>query len=122
MYLTYPALPDTDTLILENPRGWRVEMLIKGNGDQTFTLVAQSGISGEPALLNKLQGPFHSRDQAVAARAAISQQLLNKQFQLIEPAVPIWTLQAMKALKPIRQQHQTHNPSDRFRPEDVIFD
>ncbi len=125
MKLHYPNLGIHNTLttiVLENNRHWRIELAVKHNNDETYSLIAQSGINTRPAELNKLQGPYQTRDQAVAVRAAIIDRLFDKGFYMLEEAVPIWTVQAQSAIKQIRQQRH-HNSGDfRFDPNDVIFD
>lgn len=121
MKLHYPKKPNQDGLILENKSHWRIEMVIKANEDDSFSLVAQSGLRDKPAELNKLQGPYQTLDQALAARGAIAQQLESKGVQQID-AQPIWSLQAQAVIKRLRQERGDNTGNYSFDPSDVFFD
>lgn len=127
MKLRYPNHADIDvnchtTIVLENNRHWRIELVIKANEDETCSLIAQSGINTQPAELNKLQGPYQTFDQAVAARTAIVDRLFDKGFYVLTNAIPIWTLQAQKAIRQLRKTRSQNSVDARFDPSDVIFD
>jgi hypothetical protein len=122
MKLRYPKLASAAPVIMENSRGWRIEMVIKANEDESHSLIAQSGLTNKPAELSKLQGPYQTQDQAVAARAAIADQLINKGFQFLDKVEPMWSLQAQGAIKRLRQQRQDNTGNYSFDPNDVFFD
>lgn len=107
-------------LILENTRGWRIEIQLRANEDSSFTLVAMSGIHSKPAELSKLQGPYESRQQACAARRAIAIQLLDKGFKAMEHEHSIWNLQAQKAIQKVREQRKLNRGNYDFHPDDVL--
>ena len=126
MKLRYPNHVGIDgnchaTIVLENNRHWRIELTIKANDDETCSLIAQSGINTQPAELNKLQGPYQTFDQAAAARIAIVDRLFDKGFYVLN-RVPIWTLQAQRVIKQLRQTRSQNTTNVRFDPSDVIFD
>ena len=122
MKLRYPKLANAAPVIMENTRGWRIEMVIKANEDESHSLIAQSGLTNKPAELSKLQGPYQTQDQAIAARAAIAEQLINKGFQLLDKVEPMWSLQAQGAIKRLRQQRQDNTGNYSFDPNDVFLD
>ncbi len=122
MKLRYPKLASAAPVIMENSRGWRIEMVIKANEDESHSLIAQSGLTNKPAELSKLQGPYQTQDQAIAARAAIAEQLFHKGFQLLDKVEPIWSLQAQGAIKRLRQQRQDNTGNYSFDSNDVFFD
>lgn len=122
MKLRYPKLASAAPVIMENTRGWRIEMVIKANEDESHSLIAQSGLTNKPAELSKLQGPYQTQDQAIAARAAIADQLFNKGFQLLDKVEPMWSIQAQGAIKRLRQQRQDNTGNYSFDPSDVFFD
>lgn len=109
-----------EVLILENSRSWRIEMQMRRNEDQSYTLVALSGISSKPAELSKLQGPYQTRQQASAARNAIAIELLNKDFKALDNEHSIWSLQAQKAIQKVRQQRSENQVNYDFHPDDVL--
>ena len=111
---------DRETLILQNARGWRVEMQLRRNEDDSHTLIAMSGLSDKPAELSKLQGPYQTRDQGIAARAAIAIQLLRKEFQLHPEQHSIWSVQAQKAIQKVRSQRIASQGNYDFHPDDVL--
>lgn len=111
---------DLDVLILENARGWRIEMHLRRNEDESFTLVAMSGIRDKPAELSKLQGPYENRQQACAARRAIAIQLLEKGFAAQDNDHSIWSLQAQKAIQNVREQRTINRGNYDFHPDDVL--
>ncbi|GAB3110624.1 hypothetical protein G8770_20985 [Aestuariicella hydrocarbonica] len=120
MKLQYDSQPGTETLILENERLWRVEMFLKRNEDDTYSLVALSGINSRPAELTKLQGPYQILEQGVAARSAIARQLQNKGFSVQIDQHSIWQLQAQKAIQSVRQQRADSQGNYAFHPDDVL--
>jgi len=125
MKLSYktPSLKiDTNqnVLILENSRNWRIEIQLRRNEDQSYTLVAMSGIGGKPAELSKLQGPYQTRPQASAARSAIAVQLLEKDFVVLNNDHSIWSLQAQKAIQKVRLLRQQNQGDFDFHPDDVL--
>lgn len=113
-------LADRDTLILQNERGWRIEMQMRRNEDDSYTLVAMSGLNDKPAELSKLQGPYQTRDQGIAARTAIAIQLLRKDFQLQSQQHSIWAIQAQKAIQKVRSQRIASQGNYDFHPDDVL--
>lgn len=120
MKLHYDKTHHPDTLVLENERHWRIEMQLKRNEDNTYTLIAMSGISGKPAALTKLQGPYVNKDQGLAARSAIAAQLYPKGFNTITNSHSIWSLQAQKAIQNVRQQRTDSQGNYDFHPDDVL--
>ncbi len=107
-------------LILKNSRNWRIEMQLRRNEDQSYTLVAMSGIGSKPAELSKLQGPYQTKQQASAARSAIAVQLLEKNFEVLNNEHSIWSLQAQKAIQKVRLQRQQSQGDFDFHPDDVL--
>lgn len=134
MLLHYPSSHTqmADVLVLENARGWRIEMYLKANqvpdsqalkpahSSSSYSLIALSGVSHLPAELNKAQGPYETREQASAARSAIAQQLLNKDFEVQHKAEGIWSLQAQKAIRQMRAERNQHQGNYHFHPDDVL--
>ncbi|WP_439135173.1 hypothetical protein [Pseudomaricurvus sp.] len=119
MKLEYDQNPDSSIMVLENDRRWRIEMYLKANEDETYTLVAMSGIATQPAELSKLQGPYQTEEQAQAARSAIAKQLYAKGFQPLRQH-SIWQIQAQKAIQNVRQTRKASQGDYRFHPDDVL--
>lgn len=119
MKLEYDPNPGSSTLVLENERRWRIEMYLKPNEDETYTLVAMSGIASQPAELSKLQGPYQTKEQGLAARSAIARQLHAKGFQTVKHH-SIWQIQAQKAIQTVRKNRTTNQGNYDFHPDDVL--
>ncbi|MBB3048217.1 hypothetical protein FHR99_002491 [Litorivivens lipolytica] len=120
MRLRYPLVSaEHDQLLLENSDGWRVEMYILQNNDDSYSLVALSGKSGGVAERTKLQGPYLSRALAHAALSAIENVLLSRNFTKENAAHPQWRLTAQREIKSLRTTRQQNTPDCRFDPRDV---
>ncbi|MAZ88725.1 MAG: hypothetical protein CL693_13885 [Cellvibrionaceae bacterium] len=95
-------------------------MQLKRNEDETYTLIAMSGVSSQPAELSKLQGPYQTFQQGIAARSAIAEQLIRKDFSVLKDQHSIWTLQAQKAIQTVRRQRIDNQGNYDFHPDDVL--
>ncbi len=115
-----PDLLHIPALVLRNLRGWRIEMHLRPNDDHSYSLIALSGIDNWPAELCKAQGPYETRDQGVAARSAIVNQLLAKGFQLLENSGSIWVVQVQRMIRSLRDQRTVHRGNYQFHPDDVL--
>ncbi len=112
--------PDQNPVILENERHWHIEMQLKRNEDETYTLIAMSGVRQRPAELSKLQGPYQTLQQGIAARSAIVEQLVTKGFSVLKDAHSIWAIQAQKAIQSVRRQRIDSQGNYDFHPDDVL--
>lgn len=107
--------------VFENAKHWRIEMSLRTSSEGKWVMIALSGLNDRPPELSKLQGPYETQAQAIAARSAIAAQLLSKGFKALEDSC-IWNLQAQKALNDVRESHR-HNPVDTtFFPYQVLPD
>lgn len=120
MRLRYPLVSaEHDTLQLENRDGWRIEMYILQNNDESYSLVALSGQSGGAVERTKLQGPYLSRALAHSACSAIEVVLLDRGFVKENASHPQWRLTAQREIKSVRMTRQQNTPDCRFDPKDV---
>ena len=120
MQLRYPLVSaEHDTLLLENRDGWRVEMYILQNNDESYSLVALSGQSGGAVERTKLQGPYLSRAVAHAACSAVENVLLNQGFAEENASHPQWRLAAQREIRTLRVTREQNTPDCRFDPKDV---
>ncbi len=94
-------------------------MTLRGNEDDTYTLIALSGIASQPAELSKLQGPYQTLEQGLAARMAIARQLESKGFYQCE-GHSIWDIQVQKAIQKVRLQRSASQGNYQFHPDDVL--
>ncbi len=120
MYLRYlETSPQTEALLLRNERCWRVELFILRNNDESFSLVALSGKERAQAERVKIQGPYQTRAQALAARSAVAAQLQDSGFTIDEGESTLWRLQAQRKIRELRAQRERNTPDCRFDPDDV---
>lgn len=120
MRLRYPLVsPEHDQLLLENRDGWRVEMYVLRNNDESFSLVALSGLSGGAVERIKCQGPYLSRPLAHAAYSAIFDVLLEDGFAKADSLYPQWRLRAQREIRGIRETRQRYQTPCPFDPKDV---
>lgn len=122
MHLNYlPAAPQAEVLVLRNERGWRIELFVLGNDDQSYSLLA---VSGEEASRQgarvKFQGPYQIRELALAARSAIAAQLQKSGFAIESEAIACWRLQAQREIRLLRNTRKDNYPDCRFNPDDVL--
>jgi len=123
MFLRYPeTLPDSEALLVTRNTTQCIELYVLANRDNTFSLVALAGELGRSPSREKLQGPYQTRAQAVAARAAVVQQLLEREYALALTATPRWRLDAQRAIRVVRESRQRNAPDCSFNPNDVYFD
>lgn len=124
MRLRYSSdIPDGEGVLLTNGGGWRVEIYVLANNDPTWTLVALSGASEagpQTCPRQKLQGPYESRDQAMAARSAIALALIDQGFTLNAVDFLRWRIDAQRCVRDVRVAREQHAPDCRFDPKDVL--
>ncbi len=109
------------TVALNSHSNHRVEIYIKDNQDNTFTLIALSGI--DQYLPNKTikQGPFYTYNHARSAQTAINNELVRTGFLLMDnPA--IWEINAQGVAAKIRETKLQNKMSYKFDPKDVYLD
>lgn len=118
---TIPAAPGP--VVMLGPTGQRVEMHIREDEDGTATLVALSGPdSYTPPKGICQQGPYHLRDQAVAARRAIAAQLKHAGFRYAQDEYPRWYLAVQRSINDARKIRGESAGNYRFDPKDVFLD
>jgi len=115
------SIPADGPLVLCRDDGWRVEIHLRREADDTATLLAFAGREGPP-LRTSAQGPYQALEQAIAAKRAIADQLLQVGYQQRKDSHPIWTLAAQKTINDIRQTKSASNLSYLFDPKDVYLD
>ena len=120
MFLRYlKSAPDAEALLMRNNQAWCVEVFVLRNNDDSYSLVALSGVAGARARRRKLQGPFQTRDQALASRSAVAQQLQDTGFTIDTDALPQWRLSAQRMIRELREERRQGSPDCRFDPKDV---
>lgn len=122
MHLSYlDAVQNGDALQLQNAQNWRVELFVLENEDASCSLIALSGHAAGLVERSKMQGPYPSQEQALAARSAIAAQLIQAGFELEQHTVPHWRLNAQRAIRELRTCRQSHTPDCTFDPKDVYL-
>ena len=120
MKLQYPDnAKSTDRSVSLLRSGQRVELWLLPNEDLTYSMVGISGTDEALPAKQKLQGPYHTRAQAIAARTAITQALENSGFH-IDNGEPIWSLAAQKLIREIRSSRIASQGNYEFSPDDVL--
>jgi len=99
----------------------RIELHIKSNGDDTYSLLCFSGLSTFQPAKQKLQGPYHRQQQAVASARAIITCLFEQGFVVVTEPV-IWSLLAQQLANQQSAWHRQHQGKDDFDPNDVYFE
>jgi hypothetical protein len=114
---------DAKPLILRGPEQLRVEIHIRRDPQDTFTLLAFSGLEdkGEPQK-NLEQGPFHRLDQTIAAKRAIVAQLRDAGFEIADQQHAMWSMAVQRAVNASRKQRAETAGDYRFDPKDVYLD
>ena len=90
--------------------------------DETFCVVALSGQAGQQPDRQRCLGPFHSREQARGAMAALSNALNDEGFVVQEQAVLHWQLVAARVARAIRQERAENAVDTRFVPLGILPD
>lgn len=123
MYLHYlDKSPNQNTLLLNRADQRCVELCILSNDDDSFSLVAMSGDTGQQPEKLKIQGPYQFRDQAVAARSAIAASLLKAGFSIDEDSPARWRLAAQRSIRELRASRHQHAVDCAFDPDNVFLD
>jgi len=120
VYLRYlETAPQAEVLLLRNTQLWRAELFVLRNNDDSYSLIALSGDEGAHAERIKVQGPYPSRPQAVAARSAVAVQLQDFGFTIDELSTARWRLQAQRKIREVRELRIQNAPDCSFDPQDV---
>lgn len=120
MHLRYlDSTPQAEALIMRNEQSWRVELFVLRNNDDSYSLIALSGDEGAHAERVKVQGPYPSCPQAVAARSAVAVQLQEFGFTIDELSTARWRLQAQRKIREVRELRMQNAPDCSFDPRDV---
>ena len=90
--------------------------------DETFSVVALSGQIDQQPDRQRSLGPFHSREQAQGAMAALSNALHHEGFVLQEDAELRWQLVAARVARAIRQERAENAVDARFVPLGILPD
>lgn len=98
----------------------RVEIYLRAEADGQTTLLACSGDSAVLPQKNYQQGPYESMAQAIAARRAITHDLLRRGYIDSEETIAIWAIAAQRALKHIRETKKFSKANYKFDPKDVF--
>ncbi len=106
--------------VLLQKGGARVELHLRQDDSGRCTLLAFAGVSEAPDKSLE-QGPYDNLQQALAACKAIVVQLQGKGYDYVD-ALPIWRLQAQKAILSARAKRATTAVDTQFKPGDVFLD
>lgn len=99
-------------------RDLRVEIHVLPLENDSWTVMALSGAGGVER--RKGQGPFPSRESAVAVAARIAAALRAQGFvSLAEP--PCWEMDAWRDRRRVLSARRGFVPRTAFHPDDVIF-
>jgi hypothetical protein len=127
MRLNFGNTPQNDenskqsSVALNSDDNHRVEIHIKDNQDNTFTLIALSGIDKNLPTKTVRQGPFYTYNHARSAQSAINNELLRTGF-VISSHPPIWEINAQGIVSEIREAKQKNRMNYKFDPKDVYLD
>lgn len=109
------------TVAISSDEFQRVEIHIKDNQDNTFTLIALSGNNHQLPTKTVRQGPFYTYNHARSAQTAINNELSRTGFAItVKPS--IWEINAQGIVSDIRETKQKNRMSYKFDPKDVYFD
>ena len=122
MNLNYDAsIPASlQPLVLRRGQGERIEMHLRRDEEDRFTLFAFAGSGAQPERTQQ-QGPYHSAEQALGARRAIATALVRQGYAVSE-VHDIWSLVAQRAMREVREAHARYKASYAFDPNDVYLD
>lgn len=112
---------DPAPLVMSRAERERVEIYLHPDEEGLITLFAFAGGDGQPER-STAQGPFYRMEQAVGARRAIADSLLEQGYRLDPQRHTIWALQAQRELKQLRESHKSNAVDYRFDPKDVFLD
>lgn len=114
-------IPDQkNPLVLLGSDAARVEIHMREEVSGVTTLFA---FAGQKCVERKCaQGPYETRDQALAARKAIIAELIRTGFQLQENEVPLWSFDVQREIRQMREYKSESAVDTRFDPKDVFLD
>lgn len=95
----------------------RVELHVKPIGEDTWALVALAGDPGYQPARHKCQGPYHDPAQAEAALRAVAVALLEQGYRVVREVHAIWTVQAQKVARAIRDRREANAGDYVFDPD-----
>lgn len=95
------------------------ELHIKRRDNNTYLLVCLAGSKGAHPVKLKAQGPFHSAEQAQAARNAIMYALKREGYRSTED-LPCWELHAQAFANNSRETLRQNQGDYSFDPKDVF--
>ena len=89
---------------------------------ETFTVIALSGLAGHSPDRQRGLGPFHSREQARGAIAALGNALHAEGFIAQEGGIAQWQLIAARAARSIREEREQNAVNTDFVPLGIVPD
>jgi hypothetical protein len=98
----------------------RIEFHILARDVSTYILISYSGSDNALPSKQKVQGPFHSKDQAQSAVSAIANALKVDDYETSEEHT-IWAIQAQHAARSLRLETSSASGDYSFDPQDVYF-
>lgn len=101
--------------------GHRIEFHLKSRNEHTWCLVCLSGEDDSFPQKNKIQGPYHDREQAAGAMTAIISSLSGKGYKPNTEGA-IWKMQAQALIRSLRTEVEGSTGDFEFDPDDVFFD
>lgn len=108
-------------VVLVDQSGLRVECHLRAEEGASTTLLALSGRDGGVGK-SKLQGPYETPAQAVAARKAIVAALVRSGFSLLPNEHPLWSMDAQRIIRQLRSVRANDSSRYKFDPKDVFLD
>ena len=118
------SIPDNIAPLILKKRGTpsRIEIFIRKDKDNHALLLAFCGDDGMMPSKAIQQGPYQSIDEAIAARNAITGQLLTRGYKLKQQLYPNWITHCQRELNAIIKQKSQSKADYTFHPEDVFLD
>lgn len=119
MRLSFGASMQAAQVLISHKIQHRIELHLCRLDETLFSLIMLAGGSADQPSRHKLQGPYHSREQAQAALCAISDALLACGYNGLDEAF-IWRIPAQKLLRNYRNERQSNQPDYDFVPLGVM--
>lgn len=115
-------VPKDTRLLVARLDNSRIEIHLKDNQDNTFTLISVTGDNKGAIQRSLRQGPYTTREQALAAMQAVCNELQRIGYAPRVDETSIWEIKVQQEINIIRQTKLENQANYKFHPSDVIFD
>ena len=115
-------IPKETRLLVATNDNNRIEIHVKDNMDTTFTLISITGKSNGGIDRSLRQGPYTTREQALAAMQAICNELQRLGYCPNTESSSIWEIKVQQEINILRQVKKENQGNYKFHPNDVLPD